>query len=189
MHSATDPGERPRRIGDEPNRTRVRMLNVVHDRSPDQRLRQGLVLLAGAIIFLIVVGTGPSTFYDTPLGIGLVYLVSAAVGGKQGAYWATAVVLVGWGAAVVYVRHAQPDLDLAGLYLAGAGLGATVGILLSRAGFAVDPLGATATVAISGFILAFAPRWPGVLGEARTYALIVGAIGLGNAVAGAVARR
>ena len=147
------------------------------------------MLLAGAIVFLLVVGTGPQTFYNTPLGIGLVYLAAAVVGGKQGGYWATAVVLVGWGAAVVYVRQVQPDLDLAGLYLAGAGIGATVGVLLSRAGFAVDPLGATATVAIAGVILAFEPRWTDVLGEARTYALIVGAIGLGNAVAGAVARR
>lgn len=98
-------------------------------------------------------------------------------------------VLVGWGAAVLYVREARPDLDLAGLYLAGAGLGATVGILLARAGFAVDALGATATIAIAGVILAFEPRASDVLGDARTYALAVGAIGVGNAVASAVARR
>lgn len=162
---------------------------MIHDRPPGERLRQGLALLAGSIVFVLVVGTGPQSFYSTPLGIGLVYLAAAVAGGKQGGYWATAVVLVGWGAAVVYVRHVQPDLDLAGLYLAGAGLGATVGVLLSRSGFAVDPLGATATVAIAGVILAVEPRWTEVLGEARTYALIVGAIGLGNAVAGAVARR
>ena len=147
------------------------------------------MLLAGSIVFLLVVGTGPESFYSTPLGIGLVYLAAAIAGGRQGGYWATAVVLVGWGAAVVYVRQVQPDLDLAGLYLAGAGLGATVGVLLSRAGFAVDPLGVTATIAIAGVILALEPRWTEVLGEARTYALIVGAIGLGNAVAGAAARR
>ena len=162
---------------------------MVQDRPPDERLRQGLVLLAGSIVFLLVVGTGPQTFYNTPLGIGLVYLAAAVVGGKQGGYWATAVVLVGWGAAVVYARQVQPDLDLAGLYLAGAGLGATVAVLLSRAGFAVDPLGATATVAIAGVILALEPRWTEVLGEARTYALIVGVVGLGNAVAGIAARR
>lgn len=147
------------------------------------------MLLAGSIVFLLVVGTGPESFYSTPLGVGLVYLAAAIAGGRQGGYWATAVVLVGWGAAVVYVRQVQPDLDLAGLYLAGAGLGATVGVLLSRAGFAVDPLGVTATIAIAGVILALEPRWTEVLGEARTYALIVGAIGLGNAVAGAAARR
>ena len=38
----------------------------------------------------------------TPLGIGLVYLLAAAVGGRRGGYWATATVLVGWGAAVVW---------------------------------------------------------------------------------------
>lgn len=162
---------------------------MVNTRDPDERLRQGLVLLAGAIVFLLVVGTGPDTFYSTPLGIGLVYLAAAIVGGKRGGYWATAVVLVGWGAAVVYVRQARPDFDIAGLYMLGAGLGATAGILLSRSGFAVDPLGATATVAIAGAILALEPRWSEVIGEARTYALLVGAVGLVNAVAGAVARK
>jgi len=173
----------------EPDETPVRNTTMVHERSPDERLRQGLVLLAGAIVFILVVGNGPNTFYSTPLGIGLVYLAAAVAGGKQGGYWATAVVLVGWGAAVFYVRNVQPDLDLAGLYLLGAGLGASVGILLARAGFAVDPLGLTGTVVIAGAILAFASRSPEVIGEARTYALVVGAIGLGNAVAGAVARR
>lgn len=100
----------------------ARSLARVSDRTPENRLHQGLVLLAGA--------------------------------------------------AVVCARQAQPELDVAGLYLLGAGLGATAGLLLARRGFAVDPLGAEATIALPGTILA-----------------LVGLVGLGNAVAGAIARR
>lgn len=159
------------------------------DRTPENRLRQGLVLLLGAVAFVAVVGTEPADFYYVPLGLGVVYLASALAGGRQGAYWATAVVLVGFGAAVVFARKARPDLDVAGLYLLGTGLGATAGLLLARRGFAVDPLGATATIALAGAILAFQPQWPSVLGDARTYGLLVGLVGLANAVAGGIARR
>jgi hypothetical protein len=155
-------------------------------RPPSLRLRQGIAMLGGALLFAVVVGPGPERFFLTPLGIGLVYLLTATVGGRRGGYWATATVLVGWGAAVVWAREGRPDLDIAGLYLAGAGLGAVVGAVLSRSGFAVSPLGLGATVAIAGLFLAAAARWPEVLEEARTYALLVGLVGLANAVAGAL---
>lgn len=157
-------------------------------RPPDLRIKQGLVMLAGAVIFALVAGTEIDRFYMVPLGIGLIYLAAAAVGGKRGGYWATATVLVGWGAAVVWAQKGRPDLDFAGLYLAGAGIGATAGVLLSRRGFAVDALGLTATIAAAGVLLALAQQWPEVIEEARTYALLVGLVGLANVVAGAVGR-
>lgn len=154
-------------------------------RSPALRLRQGIVMLGGAVVFAVVVGPGPDRFYLTPLGIGLVYLLTAAVGGRRGGYWATATVLVGWGAAVVWARGGQPELDIAGLYLAGAGVGAVVGAVLSRNGFAVSPIGLAGTVTLAGLLLAAAAQWPEALEEARTYALLVGVVGVANAVAGA----
>lgn len=161
---------------------------LVEDRPPALRLRQGLVLLAGALVFALVVGSDAGRFYLTPLGLGLIYLAAAAVGGRRGGYWATATVLVGWGLAVLWVRQGRPDLDTSGVYLLGAGLGATVGMLLERRGVAVAPVGVAATVAAAGLLLAFAGRWPEVLEDATTYALLVGAIGLANAVAGALGR-
>lgn len=44
----------------------------------------------------------------------------------------------------------------AGLYLLGAGVGATAAVALARVGVRADALGATVTVAISGAILALA---------------------------------
>lgn len=162
------------------------MTDPQEHRPPALRLRQGLALLAGALLVAVLLGGDARDFYYTPLGLGLAYLAAAALGGRRGGYWATAVVLVGWGAAVVWARKGRPDLDVAGLYLAGAGAGAVVGALLARRGFAVDPLGAAATVLVAGILLSFAGQWPEVLEEARTYALLVGLVGVGNVVAGAM---
>lgn len=63
--------------------------------------------------------------------------------------------LVGWGLAVVYVGATKPtDIDPAGAYLVGAGLGAVAGTLLSRRYFDVSPLGLGATAAAASLILA-----------------------------------
>ena len=157
-------------------------------RPPSLRLRQGLALLVGAVIFAAVVGPEPGRFYLTPLGLGLVYLLAAGAGGRRGGYWATAIVLLAWGAAVVWLREGRPDLDTAGVYMAAVGLGAAAGILIARRGVAVDPLGLAGTIVLAGLSLAFASRWD-VLVDAQAYALLVGLVGLVNAVAGAIGAR
>ena len=157
-------------------------------RPPSVRLRQGLALLLGAVIFAVIVGPEPGRFYLTPLGLGLVYLLAAGVGGRRGGYWATAIVLLAWGAAVVWLRESRPDLDTAGVYMVAVGLGAAVGILAARRGVAVDPLGLAGTIVLAGLSLAFASRWD-LLVDAQFYGLLVGLVGLVNAVAGAIAGR
>jgi hypothetical protein len=144
------------------------------------RIRQGVILISGAVVIVLAIGGSHSGFYWTPLTLGLTYLVGAAAGGRRGSYWATAVVLVGWGTAVVIVRQFSPDLDLAGLYLLGAGVGATVGMVLAGRGFAVSPIGMTLTVAVGGLVLSFEPRDSALLGDARFYAVLIGAVGAAN---------
>ena len=151
------------------------------------RLRQGVILIAGAIVIVLAIGGSRAGFDWTPLSLGLIYLVGALAGGRRGSYWATAVVLVGWGTAVAIVRQFTPDLDTSGLYLLGAGVGATVGMVLMRRGFAVDPLGMTITVAIGGLVLSLEPGYSSVLGDARVYAVLIGIIGLVNVALGAFA--
>ena len=190
------PGMRQMVHGDEPNRA-ARGFNQVSSvtparaeagRPPAQRLRQGGVLLVGALVLLLVLGDDGRRFFFVPIGLGLVYLAAALAGGRRGGYWATALVLLGWGAAVVLVREARPELDTAGLYLTGAGLGVVAGVLLARRGVAVDPLGLAGTVVAAGLALALAPQVE-ALTEARTFALAVGLVGLLNVVAGAAGRR
>ena len=119
-------------------------------KAPDTRVYQAISLLAGALFLAIVVAPDDSRFYWTPLTLGLAYLGAAIAGGRDGGHWATACALTGWGLAVVYAGAVRPDLDTAGLYLVGAGLGVTTGLLLQRAGFAVDALGLAITVTAAG---------------------------------------
>lgn len=152
------------------------------------RISQGLALAGGAVALELLLARGDTPFYWTPLVIGLAYLAAAALGGRTGGHWATASVLCGWGLAVVWAGSGQPDLDIAGLYLAGAGIGGTAGLLLGRAGFDVDPLGIAVTVAGAGLLLALAPQ-AAELEQARTYALLLGLVALVNLLLGAGAQR
>ncbi len=158
---------------------------MVAEKPGTLRIRQGLILLVGAVALALLVD-GTVAFFWTPLILGLTYLAAAGAGGPKGGYWATACVLTGWGLAVVYAGEARPtDLDPSGLYLLGAGLGAVVGVFLARRGFAAGALGLTATVAAAGLILAISPAAPDLLYDARTYAALVGLVGLLNVGLGA----
>jgi hypothetical protein len=152
----------------------------VSSKDPDVRLHQAILLLAGAVFLVFVVAPEDDRFYWTPLVIGLAYLSAAAAGGRRGGHWATACALTGWGAAVVLAGAARPDLDVSGLYLAGAGLGAVAGLLLQRAGFDVNPMGLAVTITGGGVILALTTQAAGVLDDARTYAAALGVVGLVN---------
>lgn len=154
------------------------------------RIRQGIILLAGALALVLLVAGGTLDFFWTPLIIGLTYLAAAASGGRDGSYWATACVLTGWGLAVMFIGEAKPaDVDLTGTYLFGAGLGSVVGLLLARSGFEVSDMGLAATVAAAGLLLALSPAWPDVLDDARTFAALIGLVGLVNVGLGAAAQR
>lgn len=149
---------------------------------------QGALLVVGAILLALVVGEDGARFYLVPLSLGLVYLAAALAGGPRGGYWATALVLLGVGIAVVVVERAKPELDGSGLYLLGAGAGALLGAVLARRGVAVDPIGAAATVLLLGLALALT-RQVDQLEETRTYAVLVGLVGILNVAAGAIGLR
>jgi hypothetical protein len=143
-------------------------------------MTQAVMFLAGALVLNVAVAPNDRRFYWTPLVVGLAYLAAAAAGGRRGGHWATACVLVGWGAAVVFVGEARPDLDVAGLYMVGAGLGAVAGLLLGRAGVDVNPLGLAVVITAGGLLLTFAAQAPSVLEEARTYAALLAVVAVAN---------
>lgn len=144
------------------------------------RVNQAVLLLAGGLFLAFVVAPQDSRFYWTPLTMGLAYLGAAIVGGRRGGHWATACALTGWGAAVVLAGAAKPDLDVSGLYLTGAGLGVLAGLLLGRRGFEVSALGLAGTVTGGGVILALTTQMPGLLDDARTYAIALGLVAAAN---------
>lgn len=142
------------------------------------RLRQGIVLLVGAVALYVLV-RGPLDFFWTPFIIGLTYLAAALVGGRRGGHWPTALVLVGWGAAVLARQRGLVDVDTAGAYLVGAGLGALAAAMVDRAGFDADPMGVAATVVATGLLLALTARFE-LLARVETYAVALAAVGLVN---------
>ena len=155
-------------------------------RSPGNRVVQGLLLSGGAALLAVTAGADRIPFYWTPLILGLTYLVAAIVDGPRGGYWATALGLTGWGLAVVYVGNVRPsDIDIAGAYLAGAGLAGVVAAVLRRRGFLISDLGFGATVAAGGLALALTPRASGTLDDATTYAMALGVVGVLNVAGGA----
>jgi len=155
------------------------------DRSARQRLVQGAVLVVGAVLMLLVVGDESSRFYLVPGALGLVYLAAALAGGPRGGYWATALVLVGFGAAVIVIQRSSPSLASDGLEIAGVGLGALAGAVLARRGVAVDPTGAAATIVVIGIVAALRSE-VSQLTDVVLYAGLVGLVGLVNVVVGAV---
>ncbi len=162
---------------------------MVAETPPGLRVRQGLLLLAGALALDLLVAEGGLRFFWTPLILGLSYLAAAAVGGRRGSYWATALVLTGWGAVVVLIGETRPtNIDPSGAYLVGAGLGILAGQLLARTGFAVSAIGLSATAAAAGLVLALSPT-SSALVDARTFAIALGVVGILNVVLGAVAAR
>lgn len=163
---------------------------MVSEKSRGLRIRQGVLLLIGALVLELLVAGGTLSFFWTPLILGLTYLAAAGAGGRDGSYWATACVLTGWGLAVILISELSPaEIDTSGAYMLGAGLGAVVGVRLGRAGFAVSELGLVATVAAAGLILALTPRFQDVLADARTYAVLIGLIALVNLAIAAAASR
>ena len=77
------------------------------------------------------------------------------------------------------------DIDIAGAYLAGAGLAGVVAAVLRRRGFLISDLGFGATVAAGGLVLALTPRASGTLDDATTYAMALGVVGVLNVAGGA----
>lgn len=151
---------------------------------PLTRITQAAALLTGGLVLVVVIHPDGARFFWTPLVLGLSYLAAAAAGGRSGGHWATACVLTGWGAAVALAFTVRPGLDIAGLYLAGAGLGALAGLLIARTGYAVSPMGLAGTITVGGLVLAFTTQAPGLLGDARTYAAGLAAVALANLALG-----
>lgn len=138
------------------------------------------MLLVGAVVFELGVGSGPLGFYWTPLGLGVVYLACAAVGGRGGGHWATAVPLVGWGAGVVLAEGRVFDVTLPVAFVVGMGSACGVVALLRAHGFPIAWTAVAATIVAAGLLFSLEAAWPRVLGRAATYAALLALVGVVN---------
>lgn len=161
----------------------------MNDKPGDVRAIQAVCFLAGALAIEVLVAKGSVRFYWVPGMLGATYLAAALAGGRTGGHWPSACVLLGWGAAVAWAGASRlEEVDIAGLYLAGGGVGFVVAAVLARAGWAVDLLGAGATLAIAGTILALTPQVD-PFDDAGLYALLLALVGAANLVGVAGSRR
>lgn len=144
-----------------------------------QRVSQGAILVAGGLLLEVLVGRGELAFWWTPLLIGLAYLAAALSGGRNGSYWATAPVLVGWGAVVVWLNEAQPDVFAPAAHAFGMGLGVLLAAGAARAGRRVDLLGAGLTATAAGLVFML-EREVDPFGDATTFAVALAAVGAFN---------
>lgn len=142
------------------------------------RRRQGAVLLGGALALYLLLEIGSLPFFWTPLIVGLAYLAAAGSAGPRGSYWATAVVITGWGLGVVALGEGWIDeVSTASGYLLAAGAGALVAAGLARAGYAIDLLGVAASVFAAGLLFALVDRID-ALADPATYAAALAVVGL-----------
>nr|MDQ3642927.1 hypothetical protein [Actinomycetota bacterium] len=120
-----------------------------------------VILGLGALLYALALGALGLTFDATPLMIGGIAL-AAAVLGRAPRLTATALTLIGWGAAVMLTRHGPvPDQREAAAFLVGAGLGLLTARLVARARAGVE-VGEGSTVLVAGglaFYLAFDADW------------------------------
>jgi hypothetical protein len=138
------------------------------------RRSRGLVLLAGGLALALLVGDGrPLSFVWLPLVTGLVYLAAAAAGGRDGALWGPALVVLGFGAAVVLTVEGPLGGELfSSVVLTGVGAGALVATLLPRYGVPVPAPSVAAAVLLSGVFFLLSERG----GEVFRSTLLYGAL-------------
>lgn len=145
---------------------------------PTRRL-QGAILLVGAAVFYALLSDAGAAigFHWTPLVIGAVYLVAAAVGGRNGSYWSTAVVLTVFGIAPVAYYEYGADFSAASLYVVALGAAVLLAAQMGERGFAVSPTAVGATILALGVVYAEQTKLDVVM-EPALYAGLLAAVGL-----------
>ncbi|GAC1316508.1 MAG: hypothetical protein NVSMB25_02340 [Thermoleophilaceae bacterium] len=154
------------------------------DKAAGLRLKQGAALLAGGVAVELLLGLGPVDFLATPLALGLAYMAAAALGGRRGGYWATAVVLVGFGAAVVILDALSPNTPLSLDYAIGSVVGIAAGIALTRLGFEVGLVALLATALGAGAIFGLESLVSGQFSQDHIFAAALAIVGAFNLAVG-----
>lgn len=134
---------------------------------------RGAVLLVGAALLLGLVRGAGLRFYWVPLGLGLIYLVAAAVSRSRGTLWGPGWVLaaVGLTEGLWFQANRSADsFEFAELTLLAAGTGAVVAAAMRALGVLVTAMSlALAVLLVGAFNLAEAEAVPHVAGNIWLY--------------------
>lgn len=162
------------------------------------RRRRGAVLVVGGLAVALLVGDGrPLSFAWLPLVTGAAYLAAAVAGGRDGALWGPALVVLGFGAGVVATVEGPLGADLfSSVVLIGVGAGAFAATLLPRYRIPVPAPSVAAAVLLSGVFFLLSERGGGAFREPLLYGALLVAWGAwelrprsGSAAASASASR
>ncbi len=140
------------------------------------RRLQGVALVAGAAVFYAILGFADVGFHWTPLVLGVVYLVAALVGGPQGSYWSTAVVLTVFGLGPVARFAWNVDASAASLYVIALGLAVLVAAQLAARQVAITPTAVGATILALGVVFSLQTHL-GLIEEPWPYAALLAVVG------------
>lgn len=120
-----------------------------------------VVFAAGAVVYAALMGPLGLTFDATPLVVGSIALAAATVG-RAPRLTATALTLIGWGAAVLLTRHGPlPDEREAAAFLVGGGLGLVASRVVARVLPKVEVGDGSSVLVVGGtaFFIAFDADW------------------------------
>lgn len=121
------------------------------------------ILAVGAVAYACLVGTGTLTFLATPLLLGTIALTAGVLGHRR-RLLPNALVLVGWGAAVLAAEYLLPNGREAPAYMLGIAIGIATARLVSRPEERTSWFTAaavTATIGSIAFYLAYDLSWLG----------------------------
>lgn len=149
----------------------------------DARRLQGAVLLAGAVVFYLLLDRADIGFHWTPFVLGAIYLVAAVIGGPRGSYWSTAVVLTIFGLGPIARFEYAADFSAASLYVVALGLAVLVAGQLAERGFAITTTAVGATILALGVVFAEQTHLE-VVTEPLLYSGLLAAVGIARLVAG-----
>ena len=159
----------------------------------DRPLARAAALAVSAVVIYLLVEQQGVSFDKIPLLTGLGYLAGAVAGGPQGALWAPALVVTGWGLgndAQSWESISSIGLPESAAHMVGIGLGVLALGVLARYGIETTLWGVGLSILLSG-LLFIGQRGEGIelLNEATGYSLLLLAYAAAEVVAVAVRRR
>ncbi len=141
--------------------------------SPARALTSAAVVLAGAFVYALLVGSGAVRFSSTPLILGLIAIAAGAAGIRHRVV-ATGLVLAGWGTAVLLVDHGVvPGDRTTPAYMLGVGAGLLVASAVAPRADRGDWLASASVVAFTAPLALYSASDMASVGRWATWSAVL----------------